>query len=403
MFEQVTMDGFIRVGDVASAAKGGLREVVAAYADAGAELDAPILAGKTLLTAAASGRSLGVVKDLLARGARVDAPDHDGATPLVAALADPSPKVREIVRELLARGASPNAGRGSGGQTALHFAARLADPKLVSALLAAGADPLAIAEDGSTAAEVVGHATWLQVAGTEGAKRHKDAKATRELLPTRAAANQRAAEALAAAIAARDSRGVALLLETGVSAAQADRDGITPLLRATELGDADLIDLLVRFGANPNIPAAGSLPLERAARQANTATLEVLLRHGANPNAAGAHGTTALHTAAARGRPDAVVLLLQHGAHVDPRSEDGRTPLMLAAMFSRPRVIELLLRRGANPLAADIHGETPLSTVASMARRAAGRTQSAARKCQELLRARVSREAGPRRKPTPQG
>ncbi len=162
---------------------------------------------------------------------------------------------------------------------------------------------------------------------------------------------------------------------------------LTALYRASELGNAGLVKLLLERGANPNDGESAYHAAERnhrdvlelllahgaeisAAHQpwnntvlyflagyrsehprARDATLGMqwLLEHGADPNVPSYdHRETPLHRLAAHERgTDAVRLLLDHGADpLRPRA-DGRTPYDLAMRAGNEPVVALLRERGA--------------------------------------------------------
>ena len=110
-----------------------------------------------------------------------------------------------------------------------------------------------------------------------------------------------------------------LLQESDVNSAQGD--GMTALHWAAYREDLKIASALVQAGANVN--AANRLnaitPLLIASNTGNAAIIELLLRAGADANLANSHGTTPLMLAAASGKADAVKTLLDHGANVNAR------------------------------------------------------------------------------------
>ncbi|MBS1872446.1 MAG: ankyrin repeat domain-containing protein [Acidobacteria bacterium] len=137
------------------------------------------------------------------------------------------------------------------------------------------------------------------------------------------------ATALGSACSYSRDNTVRMLLSRGAAVTQADRDGWTPLHRATG------------FNATP------SLEIVRA-----------LVRNGANVNAASNDGTTPLMNAL--GHPDVVSFLLENGAAATARTKDGVTLLMLAAARDLPDMVKPLTDRGADVNLQNDHGETAL-------------------------------------------
>jgi ankyrin repeat protein len=145
----------------------------------------------------------------------------------------------------------------------------------------------------------------------------------------------------------------------GNSGRFADRQlstGCTPLYRATEAGDMEVIRALLANGANPNINdmgftpflvAAGVTPGGRGGGGApNTALLDLMIQRGADVNAqvtgtrtysmrisynppADKEGTSALHEAAQAGRTDMVRYLLENGANPELLDANGKKPIDL--------------------------------------------------------------------------
>ena len=117
------------------------------------------------------------------------------------------------------------------------------------------------------------------------------------------------------------------------------REDVTPLLRAAQMNDLELVECLLEYGANVEArDDSGATPLHAA----------VVDWHGQTPV----------------GR--IVDLLLERRSDINARDEDGKTPLVHAirnAKIGREsdlQGLELLLERGADINARDKHGRTPL-------------------------------------------
>src|SRR5579884_1290608 len=133
-----------------------------------------------------------------------------------------------------------------------------------------------------------------------------------------------------------------------VNASQAD--GATALHWAVFQSDKEMVDLLLRAGANPKVAnREGSTPLWLASINGDAATIELLLKAGADANEKLPLGRSPLMAAARTGNVDAVRVLLDHGA--DPNAKEtlrGTTPIMWAADEGHAAAIKLLIERGAD-------------------------------------------------------
>lgn len=122
----------------------------------------------------------------------------------------------------------------------------------------------------------------------------------------------------------------------------------TPLVRAVERGDVDVVTALLDGGAPPDAPcgcATGESPLWTAAAFGRAELVRVLLERGASPNASIGNGVTALHAAAMRGAPDVVELLVAAGADVDVADGGGRTAAAWAELKGTPAFADALTDR----------------------------------------------------------
>ncbi len=184
------------------AAQSGKHDAVDSLVKAGAKVEARAKDGRTALMYAAGWADGATVKTLLDAGARIDARSEDQWTALMMAASRGS---SESLDALIAAGANMEF-KNRWGQTALTCAALVADTEKVRKLV--HGSPLNAADaNGMTA---------LNVACGGG----------------------------------EDSNPVvAALLEAGADPKIADSDGVTPLMRAADRGDAARVAMLLKAGA----------------------------------------------------------------------------------------------------------------------------------------------------------
>jgi RNA polymerase sigma factor (sigma-70 family) len=118
----------------------------------------------------------------------------------------------------------------------------------------------------------------------------------------------------------------------------------TPLIRAVETGDVELVQLLLGAGAvldDPCACAGGERALWTATVFGHAPLVDHLLDAGASPNVAAFAGATPLHAAVQRGRHDLVRRLLQAGADPTIRDAHGRTADDWATLARSPGVREV--------------------------------------------------------------
>jgi len=148
-----------------------------------------------------------------------------------------------------------------------------------------------------------------------------------------------------------DQVAVQSLLKQKVDVNEAQPDGNTALHWAAYRDDVDIARMLIQAGANANVKTRlrDVTPLQLAATNGNAAMIELLLKAGADVNVPNGNGTTPLMFAAASGKTDAIRILVDHGANVNARdSNHGQTALMFAAALNRGAAIRLLASRGAD-------------------------------------------------------
>ena len=156
---------------------------------------------------------------------------------------------------------------------------------------------------------------------------------------------------VADAAMAGDRAAVKALLQQGRDVNAAQGDGMTALHWAAMKNDAELAQMLVYAGANVKATTrlGANTPLVLAARNGNAPVVDVLLKAGADAKEPTSTGTTPLMLASASGNVEAVKALLAAGAEIEAKeSSMEQTPLMFATAFSRVEVMKALIAAGAN-------------------------------------------------------
>lgn len=122
-----------------------------------------------------------------------------------------------------------------------------------------------------------------------------------------------------------------------------------PLLHlAIDKGNAKMVKLLLRKGADPNGTYEGWPALSRATRKVDQKAkmakmARLLLNAGADVHYTSPSGHTVLHNAAVWGNPRIIQLLLDHGADLNAKTELGKTALDRAFFCGNFEVIEYIL------------------------------------------------------------
>jgi len=125
------------------------------------------------------------------------------------------------------------------------------------------------------------------------------------------------------------------------------KDKNNKLLKASWNGQKDVVELLLKAGADVNaITEDGWTPLMMASNGQKD-VVELLLKAGADVNAITEDGWTPLMRASWYGHKDIIELLLLAGADVNAIAKDGRTPLMWASAYGHKDLVDLLKKYGA--------------------------------------------------------
>ena len=150
-----------------------------------------------------------------------------------------------------------------------------------------------------------------------------------------------------------DKASVLALLQADVDVNNYTQDGRTALTKAAEIGNTNLLQLLLEHGADVNRADVGQhtkgcTALMWAAYSGSYGSVKLLLASGADVNAKNIAGITPLMWAAYKGHTLVARLLLRWGAWINAQDASGSTPLIEAVRGGRDMMVFLLLKSGAN-------------------------------------------------------
>lgn len=145
------------------------------------------------------------------------------------------------------------------------------------------------------------------------------------------------------------------LIAAGIDVERVDGQGRSALCWAAAYDNGDMIDLLLRHGADPD--ANGGYGLREALLNGRGKVVALLLAAGARTDIAEAEtGNLPLHVAAEADDVGSVEALLERGALIEAVNVDGETALLVAARSGRAAVADVLLRGGADAACRDAYG-----------------------------------------------
>lgn len=289
--------------------------------------------GQTALMWAAAEGNTAAVEMLIEFGADIHAVSKGGFTALLFAVREGKP---DVVRALLKAGADVNEmlqkPSRQAGTSAMSLAVANAHFELAAMLLDVGADPNA-AGQGWTALHTI---TWIRHPGY----------ASNDPAPE-GSGNMSSIEFVKKIVAKGADVNAKMTKRTNVGLSSLNTMGATPFLLAARTGDAELMRLLAKLGADPLIPNSdNTTPLMVAAgvgtrspgEDAGTdvevlEAVKVATELGNDVNAVDKNGETAMHGAAYKQVPAAAQYLLDHGAKIDvfnQKNSHGWTALRIA-------------------------------------------------------------------------
>ncbi|MBW2388798.1 MAG: ankyrin repeat domain-containing protein, partial [Deltaproteobacteria bacterium] len=260
------------------------------------------------------------------------------------------------------------------GDTPLHRAAELRDPRMVSMLLKWGADPGVANAEGSTPLEIAkDHKRKQTIQLLEAAPsmlqmavRRSDLEEVEARLAAGVDPNQRdSVGRTALALAVGSAPITRMLLEAGARSEIADDRGTAPLQLAARAGHLEVLVLLLEAGADPNqSDLRGTSPLLAAAQNRQSEIGLRLLTAGADPDARNRSDESAMFHAIAQNQLELLTAILAAGATHDNVMTNGMTPLGFAVSTDDLSVTEALLNAGAAVDATDVRGRSPLTIAA---------------------------------------
>ncbi|XP_042633765.1 kinase D-interacting substrate of 220 kDa B isoform X3 [Cyprinus carpio] len=139
-------------------------------------------------------------------------------------------------------------------------------------------------------------------------------------------------------------------------------NGQTPLMLASEQGSLEIVQELIRRGANVNLDDVDCWSaLISAAKEGHVEVVKELLENSAYIEHRDMGGWTALTWASYKGRVEVAKFLLESGANPNTTGQQYSVyPIIWAAGRGHAEIVKLLLEHGAKVNCSDKYGTTPL-------------------------------------------
>ncbi|XP_042224085.1 uncharacterized protein LOC121867976 [Homarus americanus] len=147
------------------------------------------------------------------------------------------------------------------------------------------------------------------------------------------------------AVKLKSLKRAARLLRHGANVSATDSIGWTALHNAANMGQEEMVRLLVDYHApleTPD-PSHGKTALHMAAYSGQEEAVRALLEAGASVNVTDIQGQTPLHLAAWQGHLEVMLTLIDYGADIDVQDKRGSTPVFLATIRKFDQEVKELL------------------------------------------------------------
>ena len=326
------------------------REVLEMIIDHGAQVNDTGLYGHTALMIACERGIIDAINLLLKAGADVNISCAKGNTCLHHCVIEDCKN--EVLQTMISCGAQVNA-INKEGRTALMIASKSGNIEGINVLLKAGADPNIIDVDGNTCL----HCSVL------GNYRKEVLHMIIDHSVHLNAINKKVHTALMMASERGNSDAINVLLKAGADPNIIDADGNTCLhFLVLQRCNKEVLEIIIDHGVHVNtMNKRNETALMIASAKGNTDIIKVLLTAGADPNITDADGNACLHNSIyGNWEREVLQTIIDHGAHVNITNKEGHTALMIASRKGNIDGIKVLLEAGTDPSITDAHGNTCL-------------------------------------------
>ena len=142
---------------------------------------------------------------------------------------------------------------------------------------------------------------------------------------------------------------VELLIKAGANVNVLDGENNTPLYWASYHGHVDVVRLLCNQKADTSIAQKfGWTPLIGASGEGHSDVVNILIEVNANLNACNDNGNTSLMVASRKGYLDVVEILIIANADTNIKNRDGKTAIDCALSFGKSKVVDYLESQGTH-------------------------------------------------------
>ena len=290
----------------------------------GVPLDVVDSHGRTALHEAAGSGFLSVVKLLIEHGANLDSKDNKGWTPLQDAAASGHELIVDYMLKHVSRNEQPSHQSLLRGAQ-LRVAIANQDDNLTRQLL----------EDPDINVNICDHVGWT-------ALHHAAYHGSKEIITALLERNASVSATIVVSAYEHWVKNSSLIPSDPFQS-----QWITPLHQAAYGGHVEIVEILMRHGADVHAVGPGDVtPLNVAVDAGHTAVVKLLLAHGADIKHRGSRGTPLLYRAAYDNNVDLLQLLLENSDDAERGDEWAKQAFAIAVQSKFTGVIELMRRYG---------------------------------------------------------